>query len=108
MIGIHKMTMLRRYCFIQPLMLKYPNPDLQIQYSIPFFVKLYLDLDCIYGIKLNCIWIWIVFMQFRVFGLGLHLQIMVGFVFGFVFASCGYLNTTVIQQMFPSLVVSSL
>ena len=24
-----------------------PNPDLQIQYSIQNFVKLYLDLDCI-------------------------------------------------------------
>ncbi len=30
-----------------------PNPDLQIQYSIQIFVKLYLDLDCIYGFKIK-------------------------------------------------------
>ncbi len=30
-----------------------PNPDLQIQYSIELFIKLYVHLDCIYGSMLK-------------------------------------------------------
>ncbi len=51
-----------------------PNPDLQIQYSIQLFIKLYVDLDCIYGsiLKMYLVCIY----GKKVFGFGLFLRVM--------------------------------
>ncbi len=73
-------------CLVSSVVFKYPNPNLQIQYSISFFGKLYLDLDCIYGVQ-NKIgfglylcnleyWIYIcLYLDLKVFGLNLMNQL---------------------------------
>ncbi len=51
-----------------------PNPDMQIQYSIQIFVKLYLDLDCIYGFKIK-LYLCEKFVKYLDFTYGLYMYL---------------------------------